>query len=508
MYEIERESTLGRVGPYGIAALLTTVFLVQFLVALDVSLVNIALPDIAAELGFGAADLQWVVAAYLLTFAGFLLLGGRAGDLYGRRAVLVGGLLVFGVASVAGGLACSPALLVAARAVQGLGAAFVAPASLALINTEVPEALRGRALGLWSAAGAGGGAVGVVLSGVLTETLGWRSVMFVNVPIVVIALVAVLRGVRRGRSAQPGARLDRLGAVLVTAGVAALVQGVTEAGSHGWGSGRALAGFGAAVVLLVAFVVTEARVRHPLVPLELFRHRGVLGANLFGLLLSAGQLAAFYFASLTIQQVWGVSPIVTGLMFLPFCAFVVAGIVAGLRLEARFGVRLAIAVLGTIGAGGLAVFALIPDHTAFWSGVFLPSLLAGSGIGGSLVLVSKAATAGIPEHRAGLASAVLNSSRQLGGTIGLAVLVTVATHSAAGSGAATPALAAHAGYTTGFAVAAVLLLAGVVLAVLVLPSKAAAPTELPAPPTQVQRPVERAESAHDAAEPAADGTDG
>lgn len=450
-------------------ALLATVFVAQFLVALDVSLVNIALPDIQKDLGFTGAGLQWVVSAYLLTFAGFMLLGGRLGDLWGRRRVLVTGLALFMTASVFGGFAWAPEALIAARAVQGLAGALIAPAALALVTTLPVGPLRSRGMGLWGGAGAGGGAVGVVLSGVLTGGFGWRAVLFVNVPIVLIGLVVTMRGVPAGSAALARPRLDVPGAALVTVGVGALVYGVTAAGDDGWGGAAAIAGFVVAGVLIASFVAVESVTEHPLMPLGMFRVRSIVGANVFGFMLSAGQLAAFYFASLYIQNVWGVSPNVAGFMFLPFCVSVVVGIVFATRLAATIGSRNTLAILGLVGAAGLAGFSMMPDETAFWTWVLIPSILGGIGIGGSMVVLGAAATTGVKPADAGLASGVLNSSRQLGGTIGLAILVTVAAHVTANSDTAS---AAGGGYSVGLAIGAVFLVVGSILAYVIIPPRA------------------------------------
>ncbi|OZF26307.1 MFS transporter [Rhodococcus sp. 14-2483-1-2] len=452
-----------------VGALSTTIFVLQFLVALDVSLVNIALPDIADDLGFGDSALQWVVSAYLLTFAGFMLLGGRLGDVVGRRRVVLVGSMLFAAASVLGGLAWNAPLLLLARAVQGLAGALLAPAALALV-TEVPEGgHRRRALGLWSAAGAGGGAVGVVLSGLLTHAFGWRAVMFVNVPIVIVGLVAAYR-LPNHRRASVDRRLDFAGACLATLGVGSLVYAASTPADSGWGAGSVVAGFVCAAVLLALFVVVESRVAQPLMPLRLFRVRSVVGANVFGFMLCAGQLAAFYFVSLYIQNVWGVASDVAGFMFLPFCFFVVVGIALASKMSAAIGPRITLGVFGFVGAAGLGCFALMPPQVAFWTGVVLPSALGGIGIGGSMVVQGAAAIAGVQPGDAGIASGVLNAARQLGGTLGLAVLVSIAATATASSSAASEALKAGDGYSTGLAVAAGLLIVGSVLAVLIVPS--------------------------------------
>lgn len=446
-------------------ALVATIFSLQFLVALDMSLVNIALPAMRADLGFTAAGLQWVVNAYLLTFAGFMLLGGRLGDLVGRRAVIIAGLTVFAAASIVGGFATGPAILVAARAVQGIAGALLAPASLALASSIADPAVRKTAMAFWGGAGAAGGGVGVVLSGVLTEWWSWRAVLLVNVPIVVIALLAALRGVHT-ESRRAVGHLDIPGAVLVTAGVGALVYGVSAAGDHGWSSVLAMTAFVVAAVLLVGFGIVERSTDHPLMPPRLLATRSILGANIFGFMLAAGQLAAFYFASLFVQTVWDVEADLAGVLFLPFCGGVILGIIASGRLSSAIGARNSIGLLGLFGALGLLLFALMPDEFDFWRGILLPSLVAAIGIGGSMVLVGTVGTSGVEPDDVGAASGVLNSSRQLGGTIGLAVLVTIA----AGQ------VVAADGYHLGFGIGAIFLAVGSVLAWLILPRQAASGT--------------------------------
>lgn len=463
-----------RTGP-----LLTTIFVAQFLVALDVSLVNIALPDMQRDLGFTDGGLQWVVSAYLLTFAGFMLLGGRLGDLWGRRPVVVIGLVVFAMASLCGGLAWSSSALVGARAVQGLAGALLAPAALALVTTVPAGRQRRRAMALWGGAGAGGGAVGVVLSGVLTDAFGWRAVLFVNVPIVAVGLVTALRGLGADVEHNDRPPLDIAGAVLATMGVASIVYAVTAAGDDGWAAMSTSASFVLAIVLLAAFVVVESRVRMPLVPLSLFRDRNMVGADVFGFMLSAGQLAAFYFASLHIQNVWGVPANTAGLMFVPFCVFVGVGIALATKMTAAMSPRTTLTVLGLIGALGLAAFSRMPADTAFWTAVFVPSIFGGIGIGGSMVALGAAATSDADPDNAGVVSGVLNASRMLGGTIGLAVLVTVAASVTASSTAESARLAAGDGYSVGLLLGAVFLVIGSFLVWVIIPRR------IPVPPGSV-----------------------
>ncbi|MFD4945910.1 MFS transporter [Streptomyces sp. NPDC058409] len=449
--------------------LLMVALIVQFMVALDMSVVNVALPDMRRDLGFTEEGLLWVVNAYALAFGGLLMLGGRLADLIGSSRVLTAGLVLFGVASLAGGLAWSPGGLIAARAVQGIGAAALAPVAFALIAIAFPAGpARSRALGLWGMAGAAGGAVGVLAGGVLTDAASWRAVMLVNVPIVVFALAGSVRAGLESRPARTGARLDVAGALLATAGTALLVLGLVRTSSHPWGSAQTLSTLGAAVLLLAAFAAVELRAGTPLLRLGLLKGRPVLTANLFCLLLSSGQFAAFYFASLYMQQVLGYGPTAAGAAFLPFSAGVVAGSLVATRTVAALGTRRLLAVGGGLAAVGLAGFAA----TARADGSFLysilgPSLVCSFGIGMCFVPLGTAATTDVASDETGMASGLLNSARQVGGSLGLAVLVTVAAQVTGGGGR--PADLA-AGYAAAFWVCAGLLAAAALAALVLLPA--------------------------------------
>lgn len=463
--------------------LLPVLLTVQFLVSLDMSVVNIALPDMGADLGFAADSLLWVVNAYALAFGGLLMLGGRLADLIGRRRTLVWGFAVFGAASLAGGLALTPGQLIAARAVQGAGAAALAPVALALIAVNYAAGpARSRALGLWGIAGALGGAVGIMAGGLLTDWAGWRSVMLVNVPVVVAALLAARRGVPADRRTGPAPRLDLAGALLVTAGMTVLVLALVRTETYGWGSATTLGTLGAAAALLVAFAVVETRVREPLLRLRLLStaHRPVLSANVFALLMSSGQFAAFYFTSLYLQQVMGYGPTAAGAAFLPFCAGVVAGSTVATRAVGRVGERALLVTGALLGAAGFGWFALtVEAGGTFLSSVLGPSLVASVGIGMCFVPLGTAATGGVAPEETGMASGLLNSSRQLGGSLGLAVLVTVAA-SATGAGTGRASLAE--GHATAFAVSAGLLVAAA-LATAVLHGRRA-PASTPTRPAE------------------------
>ncbi|MCX4669299.1 MFS transporter [Streptomyces sp. NBC_01381] len=438
--------------------LLPVLLTVQFLVSLDMSVVNIALPDIGDDLGFGADSLIWVVNAYALAFGGLLMLGGRLADLVGRRRTLIAGFAVFGAASLAGGLAGTPGQLVAARAVQGAGAAALAPVALALITVNYEAgAARSRALGLWGASGALGGAVGVMAGGLLTDWAGWRSVMLINIPVVLAALLLSRDGVPADRRTGPAPRLDVVGALLVTAGMAVLVLGLVRTETYAWGSGTTLGTLGAAVVLLAAFAVVESRKRDPLLRLGLLAHRPVLSANAFSLLMASGQFAAFYFTSLYLQEVLSYGPTTAGAAFLPFCVGVVAGSVISARTVARFGERALLVTGGLLGAAGLAWFGLtVGVDGTFLNSILGPSMVASVGMGMCFVPLGTAATSGVAAEETGMAAGLLNSSRQLGGSLGLAVLATVAS-GVTGEGRGPGPLVD--GYAAAFWVAAALLVA-------------------------------------------------
>ncbi|MDC0765791.1 MFS transporter [Streptomyces sp. HD] len=418
--------------------LLPVLLTVQFLVSLDMSVVNVALPDIRTGLGFDAGSLTWVVNAYALTFGGLLMLGGRLADVAGRRRILIAGFVVFGVASLVGGLARTPEQLIAARAAQGVGAALLSPVALAMITVNYPAGReRSRALGAWGAAGAVGGAVGVLASGLLTDWFGWRAVMLVNVPVVVAVLAAVHPGVpadrRAGTDGRP--RLDALGALLVTAGTSLLVLGLVRTETYGWTAWQTLGVLGAAAVLLAVFAVAETRVRQPLLRLGILRQGPVLAANVFALLMSAGQFAAFYFTSLYMQQVLDYGPTAAGCAFLPFCAGVVVGSLIAARTVGRYGPAALLVAGGLLGAAGFAWFAAaMAVDGGFLLSVLGPSAVASVGTGMCFVPLGTAATTGVAPEETGMASGLLNSSRQVGGAVGLGVLVTVAASVGEGAG--------------------------------------------------------------------------
>src|SRR6201996_5642336 len=454
------------------ALTLAAVAVVQFMVSLDLSVVNVGLPRIAAGLGFSAVGVAWVIYAYALTFGGLLLLGGKAADRYGRKRMLLLGLGLFGLASLGGGLAQDPGQLVAARAVEGVGAAALAPAALALLTATFPSGrARVRAFGVWSAMNAAGGAFGVLLGGLLTQYASWRWVMFVNVPMAAVALVLAGRGVAgrevaARRAVTGGGRPGILGAVLATAGVSLLVFGVVRTDQYSWGSPVTLVTLAVAAALLVAFVATErVTPAEPLIRLGLFSNRSVAGANAYNLLVGAAMAAAFYFASFYLQRVLGTGPARTGVEFLPFASGVIAGSVLAVKLGYRFAPRTLLIAGGLLTAAGFAWFGLISANGSFAADILGPSIVASVGFGLCLGPVVSTATAGVAARETGTASGLLNSSRQIGASIGLAALATVAQDR---TGHASAAAALNRGYALGLTLSAALLLAAVLIAVTVL----------------------------------------
>ncbi|MQY04355.1 MFS transporter [Actinomadura macrotermitis] len=449
---------------------LAAVAVVQFMVSLDLSVVNVGLPQIAAGLGFGAVGLTWVIHAYALTFGGLLLLGGKAADRYGRKRVLLSGLGLFGMASLLGGFAQEPGQLVAARAAQGVGAAALAPAALALLTATFPEGrARVRAFGIWSATNAAGGAFGVLIGGLLTQYAGWRWVMLVNVPMAAGALALAWRGIAASPPAARGGRPDVLGAVLATAGVTLLVFGVVRTDRHPWTSAATVTTLAAAVALLAAFVLVErATGREPLLRPGLFANRSVAGANAYNLLVGAAMASSFYFMSLYLQHVLGHGAALTGVMFVPFALGVVVGAVLVVRLGHRFAPRTFMVAGAALTAAGFAWFALISPDGSFGADVLGPSLVAGVGFGLCLGPLVSVATAGVAPRETGTASALLTASRQLGASIGLAALGTAA-HDRTGP-VVTPRTL-NDGYALGLGLGAVLLAAAALVALAVLRRK-------------------------------------
>jgi EmrB/QacA subfamily drug resistance transporter len=397
----------------------------QFVVVLDATIVAVALPEIQQDLGFSRAGLQWVISAYTLVFGGFLLLAGRAADLWGRRRMFMVGLVVFTGASLVCGLAGSPPALILGRIAQGLGAAIVAPSALSSLTALFPEGDgRGRALGVWTAAAAGGGATGWLLGGLLAGSLGWEWVFFVNLPVGLAGVVLAPVLVSESRDQGAPRRLDVAGAVSVTAGLTLLVYGITRVEEAGPFSPVTVSSLASSVVLLALFVLVEGRVRHPLVPLGVFRSRGLLGANLVALVLTAATTPPMLLCTLYVQQVLGFSPAQAGLVFPPFNLAVIGGSLLGPRLVARLGPRTTM-VCGLIAiAAGSATLLGVSSHTDGYLFYLVPAfVLMGTGLGCASVASTASGTAAADGSLQGLASGLLNSAAQIGTVLGLAVLI-------------------------------------------------------------------------------------
>ena len=399
----------------------------QFVVVLDASIVNVALPTIGEALSFSQSNLAWVVNAYVLTFGGFLLLGGRMADLLGRRRVFMGGLIVFALASLAGGLAETEGQLIAARAVQGLGAAILSPAALSIVTTTFRDgAERNKALGVWGAVAGSGGAAGVLLGGVLTDSLGWEWVLWVNVPIGIAAAALAPVLIAESRSTSETRHFDFAGAVTVTAGLSILVYALVDASDAGWGSTQTLGLLAVSAALIGAFVAIELRSKSPLMPFRIFRIRTLTGANVVGLLIGASLFSMFFFISLYMQQVLGYSAIKAGLSYLPLALSIIISAGIASQLVTRIGYKPVLAAGMVFIAAGLIWFSQVSVGGSYVSDILFPSLLAAVGLGFAFVTSTIAAVAGVQEREAGLASGLINTSQQIGGALGLAVLASIA----------------------------------------------------------------------------------
>jgi EmrB/QacA subfamily drug resistance transporter len=401
----------------------------QFVVVLDASIVNVALPTIKEALGFSESGLPWVVNAYVLTFGGFLLLGGRLADLLGRRRVFMFGLVLFALASLVGGLATNSGQLVAARAVQGLGAGLLSPAALSIVATTFRDgAERNKALGIWGAVAGSGGAAGVLLGGVLTEYVGWEWVLWVNVPIGIAAAALAPGLIAESHAENETRHFDVAGATTITLGLSALVFALLDAEDAGWGSAQTIGILAAAAILLIAFVAIERRSRAPLVPFRIFRLRTITGANVVGILVGASLFSMFFFISLYMQQVLGYSAIKAGLSYLPLAVSIIlsAGIASSLVTKVGFKPILATGMV--LIAAGLLWFSQIspPPDGSFVADILGPSLLAAVGLGFAFVPVTIAAVSGVEDREQGLASGLINTSQQVGGALGLAILAAIA----------------------------------------------------------------------------------
>ena len=427
----------------------------QLMVVLDATIVNVALPHIQHALGFSGSGLEWVVNAYALTFGGFLLLGGRAGDILGRRRMFIVGVLLFSLASLLGGFATTQAWLLAARAIQGIGGAIVAPAALSLVTTTFPEGPpRNRAMGVYAAMSIGGAAVGMLAGGLLTSYLSWRWVLFVNVPIG----IAVAAGAPfvLGVSERLRGRFDLPGAITGTAGLAALVYGLSSAapsqgGPSHWGDGKVVGSLVAAVVLLGAFFVIERRSEHALMPMRIFRNRDRTAANLVMLCIGTGMFGMFFFLTVFVQEVWGYSALRTGVAYMPMVAMIMVMSGVSAQLVTRIGAKPLLMAGSAVAAGGMFWLSRISEHSTYTGGLLGPMLVTAAGMGMLFMPVTLITLSKVSDRDAGLASSLPNVGQQVGGSIGLAILGTVAwtavtdnLRSQAAAAAAATAKAGHA----------------------------------------------------------------
>src|SRR5919204_6048422 len=393
----------------------------QFVVVLDASIVNVALPSIGKGLDFSEENLPWVVNAYVIAFGGFLLLGGRAADLLGRRRVFMVGLGVVAIASLLAGFAATQGQLIAARAAQGLGAAIISPAALSIVTTLFQDgAERNKALGAWGAVAGSAGAAGVLLGGILTDGLGWEWVLWVNVPVAAIALAFTPGLIPESRSDSATRHYDAAGAVSITAGLSLLAYSFLDASSSGWGSTKIVSLLAISAALIGAFVLIEMRSKAPLVPFRIFRLRTLTGANVVGLLLGASLFSMFYFISLYMQQVLGYSPIHAGLSYLPLALTIIVAAGFGGQLVTRLGFKPILAAGMLFVAVGLAWFSQVSVGGGFLTDILGPSLLAAIGLGFGFVTSTIAAVSGVEEREQGLASGLINTSQQIGGAPGVA----------------------------------------------------------------------------------------
>jgi EmrB/QacA subfamily drug resistance transporter len=438
-----------------------------FMTVLDVSIVNVALPSIGRSLHFSETGLQWVITAYAITFGGFLLLGGRAGDILGRKRMFLLGVAIFSAASLVCGLASSTGMLVAARAAQGFGAAIVSPSTLSIITTTFEEgAERNKALGIWGAMGGSGAAAGVLFGGILTKYLGWEWIFFVNVPVGALVLVLAPRIVRESRAPGDGHAYDLVGASSVTAGLALLVYAISKAPVDGWGDSTTIALLIVAAALIAFFLIWESRVPRPLMPLSIFRIRTLAGANIVGVLLGASVFANFFLLTLYVQNVLHFSALKTGITFLATAGTTVVVAALSQWLTTKIGPRIVMAVGLALNTAGLIWYAQIPVHGSYVHDLLGGYLLVGFGLALAFIPVSIAALAGVGPREAGLASGLLNTSQQVGGAIGVAIASTVAVSRAThllhvGD---SPAAALTSGYSLAFWVVAGISAAGVVAA--------------------------------------------
>jgi EmrB/QacA subfamily drug resistance transporter len=448
----------------------------QFVVVLDASITNVALPSIGRDLGIAEENLSWVVNAYTLVFGGFLLLGGRLADLLGRRRMFLGGMVLFGVASLVGGLSTSEGMLIAARAAQGLGAAIISPAALSIVTTTFAEgAERNKALGVWGAVAGSGGAAGVLLGGILTDSLGWEWVLFVNVPIAAAAALLAPKLLVESRMESDQRSFDVAGAVTVTAGLALLVYTLVDAESAGWTSTQTVVLGALSVALLVAFVLIERAQANPLVPFGIFRLRTLRGANVVGLLVGSALFSMFFFISLYMQFVLGYDALEAGLAYLPLALVIIFAAGAASVLVTKIGFKTTLMIGLTFVTAGLFWFSFVSAPGGSYVGdVLFPSILAAIGLGFSFVPVTIAAVTGTSPDEAGLASGLINTSQQIGGALGLAILASISTATTSDafeSGVRDRTVALTEGFQDAFLIAAGFGLLGLLVAAVLISSK-------------------------------------
>ena len=432
-YAVAAEATTttaapARTGPPRLGLILTACLVGQFMIVLDTTIVNIALPAISTALHFDRVGLLWVVNAYVVVVGGFLLLAGRIADIYGQRRTFLAGVVMFTAASAVGGLATNSTTLVLARGFQGLGGAVMGPATLTVLtHTFTEPAARAKAFGLWSAVSGGAGAFGVLAGGVITQWLSWRWILLVNVPIGIALFALALKVVPESRRPQAARALDVPGAVTVTGGLIGTIYAVSQSSTYGWSSARVVAPLAAGFVLLVAFVLIQAFFsKQPLVPLGFFRNRSVSVGNLVNMFGMAGLFSTFFFLTLILQDVFGYSPVRTGVLYLPISLALAAGGAGLSRLVPKFGPGPVLFAGFLVGAAGLFWLSRLNESSTFLGSILGPTIMIGIGAGAGMVAVTSAATAGLEYHEAGLASGLVNATRQIGISVGLVILVTVA----------------------------------------------------------------------------------
>ena len=451
----------------------------QFVVVLDIAIVNVALPSIQADLGFSQENLQWVISAYALVFGGFLLLGGRLADILGRRSVFMVGIVVFSLGSLLCGLAWSEASLIGARALQGLGAATITPAALSILTTTFSEGReRNIALGAWGAVGGFGAAAGVLMGGILTDLLSWEWIFFVNVPVGVAAFVLAPVLLRESRDAH-GQSHDVPGAVLVTSGLLLLVLGITQGRQWEWLSAKTIGVFALSGVLLAAFALWEQRQREPLVPFSIFRLQTLTAANVAGFIMGTAMFSMFLMLTLYMQQVLGFSPLRTGLGYLAVAGTAVIWANVAAQVVNRIGVKPALIFGMSMLTAGLLYFTQVSVDGSYWADLFPGFLILGLAIPFSFVPITIAALAGTKPHEAGLASGLINTSQQIGGAVGIAVLSTIAvstTDDALSGGTAAP-VALTDGFVNAFWAGAVIAFAGVLVSIFMVRGRDLRPQE-------------------------------